>query len=114
MKKNIALKKFIWGQNLEENKKIIRQYPWDPIEWEEKVILTANNIVNLLLRYIKWEISYEYLIDWADFLEVREDIDFEEDNEDIISELIHILANPLLEWKLKNNQIRDYIKFLKW
>lgn len=112
MKKLIALEKFIKWDTSDSIKNIIQTYPWDPVEWEENIVVKSKNIADVLSRYLEWKVSYEYLVDWADFLELREDVDYEEEKEAVTWEIIHILANPLLEWKLKDKQIRDYIDCL--
>ena len=57
----------------------------------ELVTITKNTIANILNRVIDKEISYDLLEEWANLIECREDIGYEDE---ILQEIIFELANP--------------------
>ena len=73
---------------------ILKTFPWDSSE----AIITLKKehlIVNNAL-------SVTDLESWADAIECREDITYETDYEDLINDIIFLLANPTLEESLIN------------
>ena len=68
----------------------------------ELVTITKNTIVNILNRVIDKEISYELLEEWANLIECREDIGYEDE---ILQEIIFELANPYLYGEIDERKI---------
>ncbi len=50
----------------------------------------------MLRRFLSGEISDRNVSDWADAVEARDDIGFNEEDEDILTDVIYELANPEL------------------
>jgi hypothetical protein len=68
--------------------------PWDSTE--ELARIGAADIVAILDRFIDGELSAEQVTDWADLLEVRDDVGVDPHHENALREIIFRLANPNL------------------
>ena len=68
----------------------------------ELVTITKNTIANILNRVVDKEISYELLEEWANLIECREDIGYEDE---ILQEIIFGLANPCLYREIDERKI---------
>ena len=79
------------SRTLDDIKADLSHFSWD--SEEDEYIISRNDIVSVLSRYLSLEIDNTQLEDWANTIEGREDIGYEnEDIEDIIIEL----SNPIL------------------
>jgi len=61
----------------------------------EFVFLTSGDISRILRRYLDGALDGDQVEDWANMLEGRDDVGFEEPQE-LVKETLHELANPLL------------------
>ena len=68
----------------------------------ELVRITKNTIANILNSVIDKEISYDLLEEWANLIECREDIGYEDE---ILQEIIFELANPCLYGEIDEEKI---------
>ena len=68
----------------------------------ELVRITKNTIANILNSVIDKEISYDLLEEWANLIECREDIGYEDE---ILQEIIFELANPCLYGEVDERKI---------
>ena len=68
----------------------------------ELVTITQNTIANILNRVVDKEISYDLLEEWANLIECREDIGYEDE---ILQEIIFELANPCLYGEIDERKI---------
>ncbi len=68
----------------------------------ELVTITQNTIANILNRVVDKEISYDLLEEWANLIECREDIGYEDE---ILQEIIFELANPCLYGEIDEEKI---------
>ncbi|MEZ2333618.1 hypothetical protein AB6802_28185 [Mesorhizobium sp. RCC_202] len=66
--------------------------------WAETplVVLTADHIVSVLHRFRAGAFTAADVEQWADMIECREDIDYQEDRDEEILQAIYVLANPVL------------------
>ncbi len=72
----------------------LESFPWDvdhPI-----ITLTKDNVIAILHRFAAGEFGAGVLEEWANLVEGREDIQFEPDHAEAISDAIFHLANPAL------------------
>lgn len=76
---------------LSEIKSNLLKFSWSE---EEEAELTCEHIVNVLGKFLDRTISSETLIAWADTIEGRSDIAFNEEHELIIKSFIFEAANP--------------------
>lgn len=70
------------------------------LEWDydgEPLIISSNQVKNIIERYLSGVLSNRELEEWANLIECREDIDFEESNRNEIEYIIYSLSNPELE-----------------
>ncbi len=93
--------------SLSELKREISHYPWDC----EKPIVIINKIdlYNILNREINKSINDDELEDWANAIECRDDLDFENDK---LQEVIFELANPLLNEKNSLKRLQEIVESL--
>lgn len=76
-----------------ELRDILADFPWDSDE--ELVLLERQHVTAVLKRYLRGEISSKEVEDWANVIECREDIGYEE-----IADVVHLLANPAITEEL--------------
>ncbi len=84
--------------------KELAQYPWDMDE--PLLILHKQDVIAVVQRCINIDISIKDLNDWADIIELRDDIDFE--NEEV-KRLIFELANPEINGALTFERLKSII-----
>jgi len=60
------------------------------------VLVTPKDILQIIDRHANGELSLEQLVDWADFLEVRDGVGFAPPRGDRLKEIVWQLANPLV------------------
>ena len=87
--------------------KALIQFPWDS---EELVILDANQVKQILEQYLSGEISEDFVEDWANLIECRNDIGFDKKDAHLIKELMRVLANPHLTGRLTHNRAKFLIR----
>jgi hypothetical protein len=75
----------------------------------ELVSMSRDNIVEILQRSLDKKISFLELEEWANLIECREDIGFEDEK---TQEMIFKLANPYLHGKLDEKQVLSYLNEL--
>lgn len=86
----------------------LNMFCWD---YEEcPATLNSQHMVNILNRYLDGELVDTDLEQWADLVEGREDIVYEEANEEKIEHIINILANPLTNGEITKDICRSYIE----
>ena len=92
---------------LDELQRQARDFDWD---FEGlPIVLTLNHIVHVLDRYLCGELTASIVEQWANLIEGREDISFDEMHEEWIAATIHELANPLLTAQLEAKRARELI-----
>jgi len=91
----------------------LRKSGWDSPEGE-LVNLTWEHVVSILRRYLAGELSEAQVEDWANLVELREDITYgiQDDNE-VIIDAINDLANPVLEGNLMPESAKALIEDLR-
>ena len=77
----------------------------------ELVTITQNTIASILNRVIDKEISYDLLEEWANLIECREDIGYEDE---ILQEIIFELANPCLYGEIDEEKICMILDEIKY
>ncbi|QDH80579.1 hypothetical protein FKX85_16640 [Echinicola soli] len=86
-----------------ERRLVELRYSLSVLEWdseEEIVTLTLNHLKNILNRYLEKELSDNDIYEWANLIEMREDIRLDPTHEDLLKELIFELANPEINGSL--------------
>jgi hypothetical protein len=72
----------------------LSRFGWDATE--PLVVLTRQDILAVLDRYLAGDLTSEQVTDWADLVECREDIALPDGEKDLLSDVIFRLANPYL------------------
>jgi len=72
----------------------LRSLGWDAPD--PLVVLSREDIVRILDRYLAGDLGAAEVTDWADLVECREDIGFPGGEEDVLSDALFRLANPNL------------------
>jgi len=76
----------------------------------ELVSMSRDNIVEILQRSLDKKISFLELEEWANLIECREDIGFEDEK---TQDMVFKLANPYLYGKLDEKQVLSCLNELK-
>jgi len=88
-------------------------FPWDSPT--ELVKLTAEHIHSVLSRLESGDLAPDAVWEWADAVEMREDIRYEERYHEEIVEALFVLASPLLNGPLNHDEIAKLVASLsKW
>ena len=82
----------------------LRLFPWDSDA--ALVMLTSNDLIRILDRYLRRELSNIEVEEWAEALEGRDDIGYESQLGGTLRQIIFELANPLLTTPLGPAQAR--------
>lgn len=72
----------------------LSQFPFDPAE--ELAELRVDHVLAVLERYMSGALTAEQVADWADRIEMRDDIGIEAEHADILRDSIFALANPAI------------------
>lgn len=94
--------------NIDTLKNMLSQIGFD--SETELVSMSRDDMVEILQRSLDKKISFLELEEWANLIECREDIDFEDEK---TQEMIFKLANPYLYGKLDEKQVLSYLNELK-
>jgi hypothetical protein len=96
---------------LEETVAALREFPWDSDE--ELVTLTAGHVVEVLRRCCAGELTAREVEDWADAVEMREDLGFEDSPDERAQDAVNFLANPLLNGELTPAVGQEWMRRLR-
>ena len=107
-KTSILLDLVYFKNNIDTLKNMLSQIGFD--SEIELVSMSRDNIVEILQRSLDKKISFLELEEWANLIECREDIGFEDEK---TQEMIFKLANPYLYGKLDEKQVLSYLNELK-
>ena len=88
----------------------IKQFPWHYDGPCER--LMTSHLANALNRFLREEISATDVENWANFIECREDIDFEEGQEETFTDVLFELANSTLQGELTKQSCRGLLSRL--
>ncbi|WP_033287534.1 hypothetical protein [Amycolatopsis jejuensis] len=82
---------------------------FSPFDGEEVLDLTRADARLVLNRYLDGSLSADDLHEWADAIEVREDLGREEGCEEVLGTLLYQLANPVLEGEITPERVRAWL-----
>jgi len=94
------LERLVQGQEpAEPLMEALAKLGWD---WDEEplLVLQAQHIESMLERFLNGEITAAALADWADRLEVRDDVGLDPKREETLKDLLFRIANPELNGPL--------------
>ena len=104
----ILLDLVYFKNNIDTLKNMLSQIGFD--SETELVSMSRDDIVEILQRSLDKKISFLELEEWANLIECREDIGFEDEK---TQEMIFKLANPYLYGELYEKQVLSYLNELK-
>lgn len=88
----------------------LAKFDWD---YEgQPLIINASEIQQILQRFLAGELNAKELEDWANLIECREDLDFEESKHEAIENIIYCLANPTLQGAITLTSCEDLLNTL--
>lgn len=99
-----------FNQPLSKSVPHLHDFGWDsdtPL-----VILNRQHLCSILQRYLDRKLSAEDLEDWANTIEGREDIAYDDEHEELLETVIFELANPLLTSRLSVPLVQDWLEKL--
>ena len=101
--------------SLEKILEELELYDFEAVNGEALVVLSRKDFISVLERYLAGEISGEDIYNWADALELRDDVDFGERDDETgdVFDLISNIANPLLKGKLSPEMVKNFVGELK-
>lgn len=82
-------------------------FPWDSDE--PLVCVHAADVVGVLSRCLEGELSAQQIGDWANALEGRDDLEFEQGGRTSLSEVVFELANPDLVGGLTRTRVAEIV-----
>ena len=106
-KTRILLDLVYFKNNIDTLKNMLSQIGFD--SETELVSMSRDDIVEILQRSLDKKISFLELEEWANLIECREDIGFEDEK---TQEMVFKLANPYLYGKLDEKQVLSYLNEL--
>ena len=106
-KTSILLDLVYFKNNIDTLKNMLSQIGFD--SETELVSMSRDDIVEILQRSLDKKISFLELEEWANLIECREDIGFEDEK---TQEMIFKLANPYLYGELDEKQVLSYLNEL--
>jgi len=103
--KEVLLNLISFSIDLSRLKKQLALVDWD--QTEELVTLNFFHVKNVIERFLSGGISVKELEDWANLLECREDLNFENE---YVEGVIYRLANPVLEGEISEAICRGILE----
>ncbi|SRR5712692_5275481 len=91
---------------LEELARAIPRLPWDPTD-DERVGLSKAQVALMIERAQRGDLSVSDLTLWADLIEAREDLAFEDQEDKVIIDVIFEIANPEMNGALTHDRLSD-------
>ncbi len=84
----------------------LRRFPWD---WEAAplVTITPADVVHVLEQVERGAMTPEDAEAWAELLEFREDVGFQQGEDGPVRQAVHVLANPVLEGRLTRERLAE-------
>ncbi|WP_409523498.1 hypothetical protein [Nitrincola sp. MINF-07-Sa-05] len=75
------------------------------LDWDYEgapLIIYSSQVKNVIERFFSGEITAKELEEWANLIECREDLDFEDEKREELENVINCLANPALEGEISD------------
>lgn len=89
----------------------ISKIPWSSDK--DLIVLTSENIIGVLNRFLNGELSRSDVKAWAEEVELREDIGIEPDPNDLLIDVLFEVANPEITYELDPERARLLLQKLQ-
>ena len=100
-----------FSKPVDEVARNLAQFSWD---FEATgVVLTRKHIANVLRRFLNRELTSDQVVDWANAVEGRDDVEYSADQDQILSQSVFELANPLLTERLSDERAIELLNILE-
>lgn len=76
---------------------------------DDMPVLTRSNIESVIRRYLSRELSSLDVEAWADLVEMRDDVDYEEENREWIIDALNVLSNPSINGPLTPDLAKEIL-----
>ncbi|MEJ1334501.1 MAG: hypothetical protein RPU37_00485 [Candidatus Sedimenticola sp. (ex Thyasira tokunagai)] len=98
------------SDSLDEISSGLAKFDWD---YEgNPLVVKSQQIIEVLQRHISGKVDVKDIERWANMLECREDIEFDESNEEQLENVIYCLANPELEGAINVDLCKQFVRNL--
>lgn len=77
-----------------------------------EVILKKQHLTKAMQDFINDKISKKGLEDWAELIEGRDSVEYEEKYRDKISNVLFLISTPEINKSINKKNINEYIKYL--
>lgn len=84
----------------------------DFLDIDDLVVLTREQMRKIMNMYLDDEISAEQLSEWAELVEGRDGIAYEDGHEQNIADVLFWISEPEINSKVTKNKIKEYIGYL--
>jgi hypothetical protein len=84
----------------------LQSFGWDWKEDAPLLVLKKEDLLRIIDRFLAHEISAEQLHEWAENLEVREDVAFDKEERDLIDSVFFCIAVPEINEPLTQESVR--------
>jgi hypothetical protein len=74
----------------------LSSFGWDCDDESIRLVFKKQDLLTVFERFLAGEISPKELEDWAEGLECRDDITFEEEDSDLMRDMLFRLSSPIL------------------
>ena len=90
----------------------LKSFGWD---WTEAPLLTIKkeDLLRIVDRFLTGQLSALQLQEWAENLETREDVAFDEKDAEIIDDIFFQIATPMINGPLTSDAIRKMREMLQ-
>ena len=109
-RKTILNKLINYEEPLEVLHSELSRHEWDLDK--ELIELRREHIVNIIQKYLNNEITKDELIGWANAVEMRDDIEYENGHEKLIATTLNELNTPEINNPIKREYLLDIIATL--
>ncbi len=86
-------------------KRELASFGWD-WDGEPLLIITKEDVLRVMDRFLSGEISAEQLQEWAENLELREDVEFHERERELVDPIFFRIATPEINEPLTPDSVR--------
>ena len=104
--KNLLYSLITFSKPIQEIKTELKSIDWDS---DEEVLLDRKMVIDVINRFILGDIEPEDLDEWANAIECREDIEYEEVCFDDIKQVIFEIANQSMEGIFDSEKAKAWI-----
>ena len=112
MDRLVILKNLVsFSKSVNELSKMLSQLEWDYDE--QPLIVNASDVRSVIARFLVGEYTAKELEGWANLIECREDLEFEETCFEAIESAIDSLANPALQGEITSESCRSILTSLE-